>query len=224
MPALPDVDKVVKIDCVHSYGSDTDVLSRFFLRYGGTAPTVDQLNTFCAAIGASWSANLASLANEAQVSLQLVQATDLTSPTASQGENAAAFPGSRAGVDLPADTSAVIGYEIARRYRGGHPRGYWPFGSQPDLQTPQTWTDAFQTAVDEGILGFMNENVTSGWTASGIIDHVNVSYYSGFTVVTSPTTHRARNVPTPRVTPLVDVVGGYEARIRVGSQRRRLGK
>jgi hypothetical protein len=50
---------------------------------------------------------------------------------------------------------------------------------------------------------------------------VNVSYYNGFTVVTNPTTGRARNVPTLRGTPVVDTVTGIVARVQVGSQRRR---
>lgn len=225
MPALPDVPKVLKIEFVHSYGTDTTVMSRQFWSYSGSAPNSDDLDTFCVNVGGGWDSNCASLSNAAQVALETVTAIDLSSSTGAEGTGAAAFPGTRDGADLDAATAMVVAYPISRRYRGGHPRGYWPFGSQPDLATPQTWSSGFVTEVADGIIGMNGNTAASGWGGAGILQQVSVSYYDGFVAVENPLTHRYRNVPTVRVTPLIDVVSTEVIpRTRVGSQRRRLGR
>jgi hypothetical protein len=224
MPELPAAAKVLKLDFVHSYGGDLDALSRFFMRYSGTAPTAAELNTLASNAGAAWSANMASLANGDDVALETVAITDLSSTTSAQGEAAIGAAGTRAGAGLTANDAMVIGYEINRRFRGGHARGYWPFGSDPDLDGPQDWETGFLTEVDDGFEGFITAVGTTPWAGSGTLTQVSVSYYAGFTVITNPLTGRARNVPTLRVAPVIDDVQSIIARLRVGSQRRRLGK
>jgi hypothetical protein len=51
---------------------------------------------------------------------------------------------------------------------------------------------------------------------------INISYFSGFTVFTTPS-GRARNIPTPRLVPLKDPITGSLVNQKIGSQRRRLG-
>jgi hypothetical protein len=97
-------------------------------------------------------------------------------------------------------------------------------GVTTDLDSPQLWdggpvTD-FQSAVD----GFFTDVIAGGWGGAGTLTHLNVSYYAGFTVVVDPVTGRARNLPTPRVTPLKDAITANIVRSRIGSQRRRLGR
>jgi hypothetical protein len=60
------------------------------------------------------------------------------------------------------------------------------------------------------------------WSGASSLAQVNVSYYKGFTVVTSPTTGRARNVPTLRSAPVVDAVTAQAVRTSIGTQRRRI--
>nr|CRY97188.1 hypothetical protein [uncultured prokaryote] len=223
MPALPDVPKVLKVDFKFTYGSDTDVLTRQYWEYTGTAPTSTELATFGTAVGAGWDSNCASLTTTA-CSLEEMDVTDLSSPTAAQGVGPAVFPGTRSGAGLAADDCLVSGYEIARRFRGGHARGYWPFGVSTDRDSPQNWGAAFLTDAAAGIVGMNSDTEAAGWSGAGTLTQVSVSYYEGFTVVTSPTTHRARNVPTVRATPVVDPVTAILARVRIGTQRRRNGK
>lgn len=222
MAVLPNVAKTVRVAMIHSYGSDTDVVTRFFIRYSGTAPSSAQLDTFCASCVAAWGAFMVTECDP-NVSLTEVTAVDLSSPSAAQGVFADTIPGTKSGGTLPASTAVVSSYVFGRRYRGGHARGYWPMGVETDVGGPQTWDGGsiggFQTAVD----GFFGLVIAGGWSGAGTLDHVSVSYYHGFTVVINPSTGRARNVPTLRATPVVDVVTANAVRQRIGTQRRRLG-
>jgi hypothetical protein len=222
MPPLPAVNKVVKVDFIHQYGADNDVMSRMFFSYATTAPSNADLATWGAAIGLAWSDNCAALAAAEIVALSQTNLVDLTSDTSASAEVATNYGGTRTGSSLTADSCAVVGYSMARRYRGGHPRGYWPFGVEGDLNSPGSWESGFVSAVSTGVNDMVTDIIAAAWAGAGAIHQVNVSYYTGFTVVISPTTGRARNLPTPRVTPLQNNIIDSVCRVRIGSQRRRL--
>jgi hypothetical protein len=190
------------------------------MQFPGSEPDVAVLETFAGAVNSLWNANIAPLASTS-VELNQCNVTDLSSDSAPAVEVATGLPGTRDGAGLSADASMVASILIPRRYRGGHPRNYWPLGIQSDLEDPQHWTSAFVTACETGIGEFLGEITTSGWPDSGTLNLVNVSYYNGFTAVENPLTGRYRNVPTVRGTPLVDTSTGLRANPYVGSQRRR---
>lgn len=222
VPALPNVNKVVRLDYQFRLVNGVPGLTRQFYRYGGTAPTAGNLNTFTAAAAASYGTNGVP---EMVPGYRLIgiEATDLTTTSSAQFLQVLNAPGTRAGDFIPVNAAAVTAYHVNRRYRGGHPRGYWPFGVQADLDDEDNWSDDF-VAEFEGAIGSLQADIEAGgWAGAGTIDQVNVSYYHGFTVVISPTTGRASNLPTPRSVPLVDVVTAIVGRARVGTQRRRLG-
>jgi hypothetical protein len=222
VPALPAVPKVLRVALTGTMTGSSPWLTRFYLQYTGTAPTNAQLITLCGTMATAYNADLKSLAH-ADVVMTGQDIIDLSSPTSAVAIDTFAGTGTRAGTVNPAQACLVLSYEIARRYRGGHPRGYWPFGDASDLTDPGHWTGAFTSACATGFASFFAAMVAGGWTGAGTITQVNVSYYSGFTVVTSPTTGRARNVPTLRVTPLIDAVTSIVPRTSVGTQRRREG-
>jgi hypothetical protein len=217
---LPNAPGVVKVALVGSEANDVDVVTRFYLHYSGTAPVVADLATFGTAIGTAWNSDLASL-TDSGYTLTAVELTDLTSPTSASDVVAVSHAGTKTGAPVALDTAFVVSYEIGRRYRGGHPRGYWRFGNASDLQSAQTWTSALVSAVSSGIGSFFTAVLAAGWTGAGTLEQVNVSYYSGFTVVVSSSTGRARNVPTVRGTVVQDTVTSRIARSHVGTQRRR---
>lgn len=221
MPALPDVAKVVKVALIWSDGQNTDIVTRFYIRYSGSAGTAEALSSFCTDVKGAWDTQFTASTNEA-ITLGRVHAIDLSSSTGAEGDWLGGVPGT--GTDPPnaLDVAFVVSYEIARRYRGGHPRAYLPILQSTSLDGPQRWLDAEVTAVHGGIVAFFAAVVAAGWSGAGTLEHVNVSYFEGFTVVTNPTTGRARNVPNVRAVPLVDPVTGYVARSHVGTQRRRL--
>lgn len=221
MAALPVVPKTLKLAVSVLDDAGRQLLSRVFITYTGTAPTAGQLNTFCAAVATAWGSDLKSLVIPSRT-LDLVEAVDLSSVTGASGFASPSTAGTRSGGELPADASMVISYEIVRRYRGGHARGYWCFGAATDLLDASNWSSTFLTAVGTGWAAFIAAVEAAGWSGAGTLTHSNISQYEGFDVVTDPITHRARNVPQVRVPPLIDTVTSYVYRPRIGSQRRRL--
>jgi len=222
VPALPVVPQVIRIDHHFSIGEDLAAKCRLFDRYTGAAPTNSDLitlaNTYMTAFTGS---GVAGDMTPDRI-LTGITITDLTSATAAVGESTiAAIPGTNGGAKLPADVAAVWSRTIARRYRGGHSRVYWPLGSETDLQDAQTWKVASTTAWATNLLTWQTDLNAAIWGGGGSFVPVAVSFYSGFTVHTG-VTGRARNVSTPRAVALVDTVTGDIMRTGLGSQRKRL--
>jgi hypothetical protein len=147
--------------------------------------------------------------------------TDLSSSTGGLGEHAQSTDGSRPGGQLPGGTCVLVGFVIARRYRGGKPRSYFPWGSETDLNIRQQWFPELTNAVDSGLATYFSSVIGTTVGSLTITEHVNISYYEGFTSVQNPVTHRWRNIPTPRAVPLVDNILSFSASLRPSSQRRR---
>lgn len=221
MPALPSVPKVLKVACIFADDVNTDIVSRFYIAYGGAAPGAPELNTFCAHVSSVAGGTLLHAVNQAYT-LGRVHAIDLSSALGAEGDWLGTNAGLLTGDPLPADVSQVCSYIINRHYRGGHPRGYWPMNQAGDLTNPNLWDPTVVAGNQSQFETFFSDILGAPWAGGGPLSQVNVSYFHGFTVVTSPTTGRARNVPTVRATPLVDTVGSYVARRHVGTQRRRL--
>jgi hypothetical protein len=221
MAPLPDVAKVVKCALVFSDGINTDVVTRFYLQYTGTEGDPADLDAYATLIHSTFIDNVAAEMHE-DLSLIRVELTDLTTVTAPIGLDTSSDPGTATGDPVPLSAAVVSSYVISRRYRGGHPRGYWPLGAGAVLTNPQRWDSGFIASCQTNIDAFFTGVFASPWSGAGSVSHVNVSYFEGFTVVTDPITGRARNVPTLRGTPVVDAVVATVARLRVGTQRRRL--
>lgn len=221
MPALPDAPGCLRIALSGSIDAAAPFLTRFYTFYTGTAPTVAELNTFNTAVATSYTTHLDPLVDTMSVITQ-IETIDLTSPTAAVATKPVTLTGTRSGGVAPSEMCVVVSYEIARRYRGGHPRGYWRMGTLTDYVVPKQWSGTLITAVNTGVAAFMTDVNAAGWSGAGTLGQVNVSYYKGFTVVTNPTTGRARNVPTVRSSPLTDAVTAIAAKTSVGTQRRRL--
>jgi hypothetical protein len=202
-------------------GTNLDIVTRFYLEYDGVAPTSSQCADYALSIGADWSTAMAGLTDSAY-NLNQVEVIDLTSPTSGAGSDFTVRPGVRAGTALSLQECVVISYRIGRRYRGGHPRGYWRMGVVADRASSQEWSTDFVTNVSTTYNAFIAAVAGDAWAGAGTIGQVNVSYYQGFTVITSPTTGRARNVPTLRAHPVVDVVTAGQAQPFIGTQRRRI--
>jgi hypothetical protein len=215
------VAKVVKLALIFSDGINTDIVTRFYLAYAGSAPDSSALNTFCLDVKNEFGTSLVGDLNNSYA-LGRVHAIDLSSATGAEGDWLGVLNGTATDPPLPSDVAVVTSYEIARRYRGGHPRGYWPLGQSTNLDNPQLWTDAFVGGLQTSMETFFAAVLADVWPGGGPLSHVNVSYFHGFTVVTNPTTGRARNVPTVRATPLVDTVSSLVVRKHIGTQRRRL--
>ena len=224
MPALPVAPSTLRVALQFASSLESQpIVTRFFTTYTGSAPTAGQLDTFCGAVGTAFGSDLKAYMHE-DYTLELVEAVDLTSDTSASGTAAPAVTGTLAGSTLPADVAFVVSYEILRRYRGGHPRGYWPFGDATKLATQDTWNPPFPADVQASMATFFGAVNAAGWAGAGTLTQSNVSFKKGFTVVISPTTGRARNVDTDRASAVIDTVTSYIGRAGIGSQRRRLGR
>jgi len=206
---------------IFSNAVNTDIVSRFYIQYGGSAPSSADLNAFCSDIKDAWVGQFSSSLNEA-LTLGRVHAIDLSSTTSGEGDWLGDEQGTATDPPNAADVALVVSYEIDRRYRGGHPRGYWPIGQSTSLSTPQLWSSADVAAWQTAFETFFANVESAEWSGAGGLQHCNVSYYHGFTVITDPITGRARNLPTLRDAPLIDAVSSIVARRHIGTQRRRL--
>jgi hypothetical protein len=220
MPPLPSVPQVIKVQYQFTIGEDLGAICREFFRYTGAGASASDLDTLSSTIASSFNTNLASLMTPDRV-LTSVTITDLTSPTSPEGSAGVTVVGTRSGGKLPASAALLESQIISRRYRGGHPRTYWPFGSDTDVQDAQTWTTAFHGAASDGLAAHFTDWSTDLVPGITSVENVNVSYYEGFTVHTG-TTGRARNVSTPRSSPVVDVVVSEIIRFGIAQIRRRL--
>lgn len=206
MPALPAVPNVVLVRLKGTVGGQT-FNNILHLQYVGAAPTVADLTSIGTSIGTAWNTNFAPL-HLAGTVLTGVDLADLTNQAAAAASVALNIPGTRTGSALPAQACVVVSWVINRRYRGGHPRSYFPFGAIADMLTNHTWTTAFQTAVNTASNGFrtaLNALAVSGTTYK----MVSVSYILNGAL---------RNPPIP-FTVQSNVTHG-----RIDTQRRRLGK
>jgi hypothetical protein len=219
MPALPPVPNVVEIALQQTEGEDNNTINRWFIAYGGAAPTATQLVAFATNVATVWATDLSPQTN-ADVALTAVTCTDLTSATGAVGVFTTSIPGTKAGTPLSAAAAAVVSQTILRRYRGGHPRVYLPGRTQSDLFDAQRWTAAFNAAMLTAWSNFVAGIVTDPWTGGAPLRQVSVSRYFGFTNYTTPS-GREKSRPTPRPVPLIDTVVGYRVNPKVGSQRRR---
>jgi hypothetical protein len=209
----------MKCQLLWSDSADNDVRTTLYFRYSGGPPDPTDANalaadiySLAAAMDGQWSST---------TQLTGVEVTDLSSSSGAQGLHAQSQAGTRAGTDLAGGTAVVVGYVITRRYRGGKPRSYLPFFTSSDLTTRQQWAAGDLTALDSALATFFSGVIGLSSGTTTITNHVNVSYYDGFTVVTNPVTGRARNVPKLRTVPVVDVITSFGARAQPGSQRRR---
>lgn len=220
MPALPPVTDVVRVDMAHTWDEDPHLTNRFYIDFTGGAPSEATMNQFATDVVNSWVSNLAPLCNEL-IHLVSVVTTDLTSDTANRGEQTVSHAGTRSGQNLTINDCAVMNFQIARRYRGGKPRLYGPWGVAGDLADSNTWGGSFITACEDAWTAFM---------AALVVDHAgtsfevqqNVSYYSGFASVQNPVTKRWSNIPTPRTEAVHDDIISVSLSKYIGSQRRRV--
>lgn len=221
MPPLPLVPNVVKIRQRFGIGVDLDCLVVWHMQYTGGPPSDADCAAMAATINGHMIADLESLISTGR-SIIGADVTDLSSATGGFGESATTAAGTRTGGELGAAVCMLVSQPIARRYRGGKPRSYWPFGSGTDINNGNRWGSGFTTTVLAALETYLGhlETVTHGTTALTTL--VSVSYYQGFTPVTNPVTGRTKDRPKVRTGAIpVDPIISLIPSDKVASQRRR---
>jgi hypothetical protein len=141
--------------------------------------------------------------------LSSVVTVDLGSSPALPGSATGSSAGSSGDPIISAQVCTLVKHIISRRYRGGHPRTYLPGGGASQLADADKWNstqvDHMQTAWDN----FISAVVGATYTGNTLTGFVNVSYFSGGVL---------------RTTPVVDSVTGSVVEAAVATQRRRLNR
>ena len=149
-----------------------------------------------------------------------VDVLDITSETGASGRSDVGWTATRSGTVMPDQCATNVEYDISRRYRGGKPRMFLLPGSTSDMANVSTWSGDYIGEVNTAMAAFFSAIEALDIGAMGALQHVNLSYYKGFTNVTN-SSGRERAVPTYRTAALVDTVNGYATKPVIGSQRRR---
>src|SRR5262249_44665781 len=207
MPPLPNVANVLKVELLQSLDA-VSVVNLFYFSYTGGPPTDANLDTFAASVSAEWHTDVMALQS---VDLQLTEVivTDLTTTSSSRGTDATLRTGASGSAILSSGAAFVIRKNIARRYRGGHPRMYLCGLLQSQLNSPRTFTNAAATAFIGAVNTWVTNLVGIGCPGTLTITPVSVSYHTG---------HALR--PVPVVDGIISIGGDKN----VGSQRRRNGR
>ncbi len=217
MPALPAVNKVVRVDLTFTLGADTNVKNRLFFQYGGSLSAADA-QTWVNTIASAWNTNMQPPFSTG-LTHTLTMLTDLTSSISPQVTSSASAAGADAGATLPAGTCVVLKRTNQRRFRGGHPRLYLAGLTTNWEATSQTVAAAKTTALLAGWDAFVTAAL--GAPAAALpVTQVAVSYFAGFTNKTFPS-GRIHPVSTVRGIPLVDPIIGRAVNPKFASQRRR---
>ena len=219
MPPVPAVDQVARITFQQTLGEDTNINNRVFFSFTG-AMTAPIAIAVAGQAASAWNTHMAPPLSSSLVLIG-VECLDLTADSPGDGSVIVAHAGADDNAALPAQVTFTYAGLVSRRYRGGKPRFYQSGLTVDRTLDEQQWSDATVVTFGAAFAAMLAEIVgyTSG--AVTITAGVNVSYYSGFTSVENPITHRWRNIPTLRITPVVDVINAWNADQRMGSQRRR---
>lgn len=222
MPALPPVPNVIRVRAVWTIMGKANQGARWFYLYSGSAPTTAALGTFGGLLQTQYLAHMVPNVN-AGVTLTEWVLEDLSISTGAVAVVASNTPGTAVNNNISPATSVVTVYEVARRYRGGRPKTFWPPPGEDAIGTNGLFTPGFVSTFQTAQGNVIQAPVAATAGGTTITNHVNVSYYEGFTVVTEPISGRARNAPKLRSSPLVEAVVGATVQPYVGSMRRRRG-
>lgn len=216
MPPLPAVPNVAKI-ISSSLMEDSPSENIFHMLWSGATPNAATLAAYLTDVWApAWDIVFAAEAPSSAATVQH-EAIDLTSAMGASAVVADTTAGGRTGDFAPASAAVLASWEIDRRYRGGHPRTYFPFGTAGTYEgsSNRDWSAAFIADVQTKLNTFLASVQGHDISGTEFSTLVNVSYYDK---VITPTP------PYRRVTPQVDTITSVIVRTRICSQRRRLGK
>lgn len=206
MPALPVVPGVIKLEWLWTQGG-IPAANVSHVKYTGGPPAAADLAGFGAAmIPLLWPSGLYSGYSTSTI-LVGMKLTDLASDTGAVAESSSGQAGTFSGDELPAQAAVLVNFAIGRRYRGGHPRMYFPPPTQSLLAGPSEWAGTLITELG------------SRFTAL-------FAYYSGgtegTTVLAGPVNVSYKTAGAPRVSPVVDPITGFTVNPIMATQRRRI--
>lgn len=224
MPSLPNTPSAVLSVIFHNdLNGDANVRTKLYFAYTGGPPNNTDCNTIASGASSAWSAHLAALMSNTSA-MFLTEVEDLATTNGGVGQHTSAINGTLSGGVLPVEVCQLVNYRVARKYRGGKPRSYFPFGDETKVNTDgRTWTSSQLIAVNAGISAFQTAMAAVTGGSTNVAGPVNVSYYHGYLAPTI-VNNRAKNHLAPRATPIVDPITSSAANSLLANQRRRIGR
>lgn len=209
MTTLPAAHGVVKLTIGGAIGSSVWACRLHFLM-DTTAGIDNSQATQIAVSGMAAATTLfsGSLWN-ANTSVTSCLTEDLTSTSGGVGAASGSGHGTGSGSPPPAQNCTLVKHLIARRYRGGHPRTYLPSGDTTSMATSNTWNTTDVAALQTKWDNFINAILSTTVTGNTVAAYVNVSYYSGHAL---------------RSSPVIDAIEGSTVEAMIATQRRRVGR
>lgn len=206
MPRNPIVPMVVKVEFLWSQ-SGVPAANVLHAQYTGGPPAAADLEAIANLIAAAFWQDPIIADYPTTTTFVGVRLTDLNSDTGAEGEHAVGAPGDAVDGPLSAQACLMVNLDIARRYRGGHPRVYFPPCALGALATPNTW-DSGVVSDFNGAMVLLN----AAFNAAG----------SGGTTLSGWVCPSFRTGNAWRVDNLVEPVAGWSVNGAVKTQRRRL--
>jgi hypothetical protein len=206
VPALPPVPNVIKWELLFTQAGVPGACI-FHSAFTGGSPSGSDLQGFG---NQGWAAlDTAGFLTNYTADTVFVgfKLTDLTTASSAVGEYPIGLAGTYDGPASPAQACVLANYEIVRRYRGGHPRTYFPPPAAVYLLSPSEWTAGEVTAVGDYVTALFNVFNTASEGTTDLGGPVCVSYRTG---------------NAPRVAPLVEPVTGFVVSPILATQRRRI--
>jgi len=209
MTARPFVANVVKIEYFGTTGFYNWAVIHH-CNWSGASPSVAALDSFATTLGTLWGTDMKAEYGSA-LFLNTVTITDLTNALGNQGVASPNIAGTAASANTAQNAAILVNYPSSIRYRGGHPRSYYPGAASNTLADDTHWNSTLITNVGTYLTALQNDynTLTSGGTT--LAGQCAVSYVTA---------------GAPRVTPLVMNIapGSYTVEARIASQRRRIGR
>jgi hypothetical protein len=167
------------------------------------------------AVTSAWQANLCTNTNWTEV-----DGTDLTN-AAGVGSvyTHAIVSGTLSSPFVPSGAAQVVQNRIAARYRGGHPRTFWPPANAANQANEYQWTTSrvgLMATAQTALVGSVR--AASYSFGAGTLNHVIPRYTYSYT--DDPVHHKWIRTRTGLLS--VDVVQAYFGQTKIGSQRKRM--
>lgn len=145
---------------------------------GSTAPwTQADLSLLVATIQTAWNSNLKAQAGN-NVDIRQVTGVDLTNATGVGAINTfSPSPGTNASPVEPSSMAVVVQNRIASRYRGGHPRTFWPIWTITQMANEHQWNATILPGMNTNMANFYDAVFAASYSfGAGSLQHVIVRY------------------------------------------------
>lgn len=206
MPRVTTVPNVLKVEFLWNQDGLPAANVKYVL-YSGTAPTAGACSAIANSLGTAWFTSALAAYYAPTTLFESVRVTDLDTVTGAVGSHTFGGAGTGASVEMPANCCALVNHTIARRYRGGHPRTYYPAPSDNAYIQPNSWSTEFVSALGAAEAAYALECTEFLDSGCQGVYNVNVSYVTA---------------GADRVAAVVDQITGSIVSGTIRTQRRRL--